>query len=239
MIFYGENRFLVFILALAALTAAHLPAQSSEDPDKEVREAALESVKAEKVLNAIMKNPNTAIPQSVLAHAKAIAVFPQVIKAAFLVGGEGGRGVVSRRTQTGWSDPVFFRAGGGSVGPQIGASATDIVLLFMNEEAVRGLMKNKFELGAEAAVAGGPVGRAATLMEAEILSYSRSRGLFAGVNLQGVVIHPEDDLNFAVYDKSAHELLGPDKEAANNSVADLSSFSKTVSRYAAKSGTNQ
>ena len=143
---------------------------------------------------------------------------------------------MSRRTSKGWSDPVFFRAGGGSVGPQVGASATDIVLLFMNDEAVGGLMKDRFELGAEAAVASGPVGREASagtdaLMEAEILSYSRSRGLFAGVNLKGVVIRPEDDLNLAVYDRNARELLDRGEQGPNNTAVDLSSFSKTVSRY--------
>jgi lipid-binding SYLF domain-containing protein len=155
-----------------------------------VKEAPAQSVKAGKVFDAIMKTPDQAIPRDLLEHAKAIAVFPQVIKAAFFIGGEGGRGVVSRRTNASWSNPVFFRTGGGSVGPQVGASATDIVLLFMNDEAVGGLMKDKFELGPEAAVAGGPVGREAgaatdALMHAEILSYSRSRGLFAGVNLKG------------------------------------------------------
>ncbi len=104
-------------------------------------------------------------------------------------------------------------------------------------------MKDKFELGAEAAVAGGPVGREASagtdaLMEAQILSYSRSRGLFAGVNLKGVVIRPEDDLNLAVYDKSARELLDK-KEGPNNTAVDLSSFSKTVSRYTAEAETGQ
>lgn len=171
-------------------------------------------------------------------------MFPRVIEAAFLIGGEGGRGVVSRRTRTGWSDPVFFRAGGGSVGPQIGASAMDIVLLFMNDDAVDGLMKDKFELGAEAGVAAGPVGREASagtdaLMQAEILSYSRSRGLFAGVNLKGVVIRSEDDLNLAVYDKSARELLDQVKQQPDNSATGLESFSKTVSGYTTKSGTDQ
>ena len=191
-----------------------------------------------------MQTPDKAIPRDLLAHAKAIAVFPQVIKAAFLIGGEGGRGVVSRRTSAGWSDPVFFRAGGGSFGPQVGASATDIVLLFMNDEAVGGLMKDKFELGAEAAVASGPVGREASagtdaLMQAEILSYSRSRGLFAGVNLKGVVIRPEDDLNLAVYERNAHELLDKGEQGPNNSAAALSSFSKTVSRYTATADSDQ
>lgn len=242
MNFHNYSRFFTLMFVLANLMSVAALAQSVDDQEKKVREAAAQSVKAGKVFDQIMKTPDKAIPRDLLAHAKAIAVFPQVIKAAFFIGGEGGRGVVSRRTHTGWSDPVFFRAGGGSVGPQIGASATDIVLLFMNDEAVGGLMKDKFELGAEAAVAGGPVGREASagtdaLMEAEILSYSRSRGLFAGVNLKGVVIRPEDDLNLAVYDKSARELL--DKGNSNNTGADLSSFSKTVSLYAAAADADQ
>jgi SH3 domain-containing YSC84-like protein 1 len=239
-----KDRLVVFMLAFAALTSALVTAQSGDDHETKVREAAAQSVKAGKVFDAIMKTPDKAIPKELLAHAKAIAVFPQVIKAAFFIGGEGGRGVVSRRTRSGWSDPVFFRAGGGSVGPQVGASATDIVLLFMNDEAVGGLMKDKFELGAEAAVAGGPVGRDASagtdaLMQAEILSYSRSRGLFAGVNLKGVVIRPEDDLNLAVYDKSARELLDKGEQDSNNKAVDLSSFSKTVSRYTARAEADQ
>ena len=244
MNFHFKDRLVIFMLAFAALTSAVVTAQSGDDHETKVREAAAQSVKAGKVFDAIMKTPDKAIPKELLAHAKAIAVFPQVIKAAFFIGGEGGRGVLSRRTRSGWSDPVFFRAGGGSVGPQVGASATDIVLLFMNDEAVGGLMKDKFELGAEAAVAGGPVGRDASagtdaLMQAEILSYSRSRGLFAGVNLKGVVIRPEDDLNLAVYDKSARELLDKGKPDSNNTAVDLSSFSKTVSRYSATAKTDQ
>jgi lipid-binding SYLF domain-containing protein len=170
-------------------------------------------------------------------------VFPQVIKAAFLIGGEGGRGVVSRRTSGGWGDPVFFRAGGGSVGPQIGVSATDFVLLFMNDEAMGGLMKDKFELGAEAGVAGGPLGREAgagtdALMQAKILSYSRSRGLFAGIDLKGVVIRPEDDLNQAVYSRSARVLLSDDGRAVGDTAADLPSFPQALARYTATAGTD-
>jgi len=239
-----QMRFLTLAAALIALTSVASLAQSGDDRAAKIKEAAAQSVKAGKVFDAIMKTPDKAIPKELLAHAKAIAVFPQVIKAAFFVGGEGGRGVVSRRTRDGWSDPVFFRAGGGSFGPQVGASATDIVLLFMNDEAVGGLMKDKFELGAEAAVAGGPVGRDASagtdaLMQAEILSYSRSRGLFAGVNLKGVVIRPEDDLNLAVYDRNARELLEKREQDPNNTAVDLSSFSKTVSRYTATAEADQ
>ena len=244
MNFHNRPRFFILMAVFTALTSVLAPAQSVDDHEKKVRKAAAQSVKAGQVFDAIMKTPDKAIPQDLLAHAKAIAVFPQVIKAAFFIGGEGGRGVVSRRTRTGWSSPVFFRAGGGSVGPQVGASATDIVLLFMNDEAVRGLMKDKFELGAEAAVAGGPVGREASagtdaLMTAEILSYSRSHGLFAGVNLKGVVIRPEDDLNFAVYDESAGELLDPDNRETDDTKSDLPSFSKTISRYTANSDADE
>ena len=241
---HRQNRSVISALAFAVLTVALPLAQAGDRRDDKVREAAAQAIKAGDVFDSIMKTPDKAIPQDLLAHAKAVAVFPQVIKAAFLIGGEGGRGVVSRRTRTGWSDPVFFRAGGGSVGPQIGASATDIVLLFMNDDAVDGLMKDKFELGAEAGVAGGPVGREASagtdaLMQAEILSYSRSRGLFAGVNLKGVVIRPEDDLNLAVYDKSARQLLDQGERRSDNSAIDLKSFSKTVSGYTAKSKADQ
>jgi len=239
----NRKRILTFAMAFLGLTSATV-AHSRDDHEAKVKEAAAQSVKAAKVLDAIMQTPDKAIPRELLAHAKAVAVFPQVIKAAFLIGGEGGRGVVSRRTSAGWSDPVFFCAGGGSVGPQIGASATDIVLLFMNDEAVGGLMKDKFELGAEAAVAGGPVGRNAgagtdALMQAQILSYSRSRGLFAGVNLKGLVIRPEDDLNQAVYNKTAHELLIHDEREAAETAAGLPTFAQTVNRYASNSATDK
>jgi lipid-binding SYLF domain-containing protein len=138
---------------------------------------------------------------------------------------------------------VFFRAGGPSFGEQIGASATDIVLLLMNDDAVAHLMKDRFELGAEGAIAAGPVGRDASagtdaLMHAEILSYSRSRGLFAGVNLKGIVIKPEDDLNEAVYRTSARELLVDENGKAPDSAADLHAFPQTISRYAATRSTD-
>ena len=220
-------------IALTSLTA---PVRSDEENSGKVKQAASQSAKAAKVMDEIMKTPDKAIPRDLLAKAKAIAVFPQVIKASFVVGGEGGRGVVSRRTTTGWSDPVFFRAGGGSVGWQIGATATDFVLLFMNDEAMAGLMKDKFELGAEAGVAGGPVGREAgagtdALMHAEILSYSRSRGLFAGVSLKGVVVKPEDNLNQAVYSKSARELLSDETGSGSKTEAGLPAFPQEIAKY--------
>lgn len=241
----NQNRIFVLaigFLAIAAFISVPSPALSGNTHRAKVKEAASQSAKAAKVFDSIMQIPDKSIPRDLLAHAKAIAVFPQVIKASFVVGGEGGRGVVSRRTSTGWSDPVFFRAGGGSVGWQIGATATDFVLLFMNDEAVGGLMKDKFELGAEAGVAGGPVGRETgagtdALMHAGILSYSRSRGLFAGVSLKGVVVRPEDDLNQAVYGKTARELL-TDDTSAPDAEKGLSAFTNTISRYTRKPDTH-
>jgi len=225
----------VFV-AIAAFTSATSSARSDDEQEGKVKQAVAQSAKAAKAFDAVMDAPDKGIPRDLLARAKAIAVFPQVIKAAFVVGGEGGRGCVSRRTDAGWSDPVFFRAGGGSVGPQVGVSATDFVLLFMNDEAVSGLMKDKFELGADAGIAGGPVGREAgagtdALMSAKILSYSRSHGLFAGVNLKGVVIRPEDDLNYAVYSKAARALMGEDAHAGGGTAEGLSAFTEAVARY--------
>ena len=232
---------LAAFVATAAFTSAKKSPRSDDDEAK-VREAALQSAKAAEAFDAIMGAPDKAIPQDLLARAKAIAVFPRVIKAAFLVGGEGGRGCVSRRTKAGWSDPVFFRAGGGSVGPQLGVSATDFVLLFMNDDAVSGLMKDRFELGAEAGIAGGPVGREASagtdaLMQAKILSYSRSHGVFAGVDLKGVVIRPEDDLNYAVYSKTARTLLSEDARASGGTEEGLSAFPQAIAHGAKTSGT--
>ena len=229
--------FLTVALAGAAVfISLAQPVRSDDENSGKAKEAASQSAKAAKVFDEIMKAPDKSIPRDLLTKAKAIAVFPQVIKASFVVGGEGGRGVVSRRTSTGWSNPVFFRAGGGSVGWQIGASATDFVLLFMNDDAMAGLMKDKFELGAEAGVAGGPVGREAgagtdALMQAQVLSYSRSRGLFAGVSLKGVVVRPEDKLNQAVYGNSARELLSDDKAHASSPTEGLAAFSKAIAQY--------
>lgn len=237
----SERQSIVFVAAtvaaIVAVAAGTPQARSDDSREKKVKEAAEQSAKAAKAFEAIMEVPDKAIPRDLLAKAKAIAVFPRVLKVAFTVGGEGGRGVVSRRVGQGWGNPVFLRAGGPSVGPQIGASSTDFFLLLMNDESVAGLMKDKFELGGEAGVAAGPVGRNAgagtdALMNAAILSYSRSRGLFAGLNVKGIVLRPEDDLNKAVYNKSARELLSDEISGDAGTQAGLKAFPQALSRYA-------
>ena len=237
-----EKQNLLAFVALGAvlLMAGRSPAASADESrDKKIREAAEQSSRAAKAFDAIMQVPDKAIPRDLLSRAKAVAVFPRVIKVAATVGGEGGRGVVSRHTDAGWGDPVFLRGGGGSVGPQIGASSTDYFLLLMSDESVQALMKDRFELGGEAGVAAGPVGRnagAATdaLMQAAILSYSRSRGLFAGANVKGVVLRPEDDLNLAVYNKTARELLSDQIADDAETGSSLKSFPDTIGRYTTK-----
>jgi lipid-binding SYLF domain-containing protein len=183
-----------------------------------------------------MNVKDKAIPKEMLDTAEAIAVFPGVIKAAFVIGGRGGQGVISRRVKGGWSAPAFFNIGGGSFGPQIGAQKTDYVLLIMNESGLNGLLKDKFELGGEASIAAGPVGREAAAstnprLDAGILSYSRSKGAFVGAALKGAVITPDNDLNEAIYGKKADEVLKASPMTIGQMPASVRIFPRTLVRY--------
>jgi SH3 domain-containing YSC84-like protein 1 len=211
---------------------------AQDNVGKKLVDEAEQSVKSAKVLREIMETPDKEIPEELLAKAECVAVFPSVIKAGFIVGGRGGRGVASCRTATGWSAPAYFNLGGGSVGLQIGAEATDFVLLFMNRDGLNSLLSNKLTLGADASVAAGPVGRAAgadtdAVMRAQILSYSRSRGLFAGLELKGVVIAPDEGDMRDVYGKevTAKAVLKENKVAAPASVRE---FPETLNRYSTR-----
>ena len=189
---------------LACLLAATVSSAGQKPASKDYRDAVSQSAKAARVFREIMRAPDKSVPRDILDRAECVAVFPQVLKAGFVIGARGGRGVASCRTRGGWSAPAFFNLKGGSVGLQIGAQSTDFVLLFMNDNGLNRLMGDKFELGGDASVAAGPVGRQAGAstnirMDAEILSYSRSRGLFAGLELKGVVITVDDDDMNAVY----------------------------------------
>ena len=185
---------------------------ASRIPAKRANDAARHSRDAAQAFNEVMRVPDKGIPKELLERAEAVAVFPGVLKAAFIVGGRKGQGVISRRSSKGWSAPAFFNVGGGSFGPQIGGTKTDFVLLIMNEEGLKGLLEDKFEIGGEAGIAAGPVGRTlgastnATL-DAGILTYSRSKGAFIGASLKGVAITPDNDLNGAFYGKKAADVL--------------------------------
>ena len=160
------------------------------------------------VFQEIMQMADRAIPQKLLDKAECVIVVPGLLKGAFLVGGKYGRGfVVCRREAAGWGPPAAIRVEGGSFGLQIGGAETDVVMLVMNQRGVKRLSQSKFTLGADASVAAGPVGRQATaetdaLMTAEILTWSRSRGAFAGVSLQGATLRPDNNANSEMYQQS-------------------------------------
>lgn len=227
------------LIAMALCLTASATAQSKKTL-KKINEATQRSQKAARVFTEIMAAPDKAIPKDLIDKAEAVAVFPNVIKAGFIIGGRGGSGVISRRVKGGWSAPAFFKLGGGSVGLQIGASSTDFVLLFMNEDALKGLLEDKLEIGGEGSVAAGPVGRAASAstnvtLDAGILSYSRSKGLFAGLELKGVVIDPDNDDNEAVYGMKASDILtGSNKLSLANMPAGVRIFPRTLSRYSVR-----
>jgi len=150
------------------------------------------------VLNEIQGAPDKGIPQEVLGSAECVAVVPTMLKGGFIVGGKYGRGLASCRTAKGWSAPAFFVVTGGSVGFQIGGQAVDLVMLIMNKDGMKHLLSSQFALGADASVAAGPVGRHAEgntdwKMRSEVLTYSRARGLFAGVSLNGAVVKQDKD----------------------------------------------
>ena len=233
------NPLLVFIAIAFLVNVTPLAhAQTSRERNaKKSRAAAAQSDKAARVFSQIMATRERSIPRDLLDRAEAVAVFPGVIKAGFIVGGRGGSGVISRRVANGWSAPAFFDLAGGSIGLQIGASSTDFILLFMNENAVESLLGDKFEIGGEGSVAAGPVGRSASAstdvrLNAQILSYSRSRGAFAGLELKGVVIKPDNEDNLQVYGMTARDILtGANKISMSQMPEGVRIFPETLARY--------
>lgn len=183
---------------LVALSLSTLAAQSSDE--------ARRLVDAASVLDEIMAAGDKAVPQAIMEKAEGIAVFPSLIKGGFIVGGQRGHGVLSVRDKKigGWSAPAFLTITGGSIGAQIGAQAIDLILVVNNQRGLEHLVKNQFKIGADAGVAAGPVGRDASAstdiqMLAQILTYSRARGLFAGVTLNGSTIRQDRDANERFY----------------------------------------
>jgi lipid-binding SYLF domain-containing protein len=174
--------------------------QNNEETDEAQRVSA-----ATAVFQEIMSAEDKAIPQAVLGKAEGIAVFPSTFKAGFVVGGMRGRGILSARGQSGtWSAPAFLTLTGGSVGLQIGGQATDLVLVIIDRRGLENLVRNQFKIGADASVAAGPVGRDAQAatdiqLRAQILSYSRARGVFAGISITGSTIRQDIDANGRFY----------------------------------------
>jgi lipid-binding SYLF domain-containing protein len=233
---YQEN--LMKILSIFAVLVVLLSSVSIPFAQKKSRtsDAARHAGDASKAFTEIMNVKDKAIPKELLDNAEAIAVFPDVVKAAFIVGGRGGQGVISKRVKGGWGPPAFFNLSGGSFGPQIGAQKTDYVLLIMNPSGLEGLLSDKFEIGGEASVAAGPVGREAAAstnprLDAGILSYSRSKGVFVGAALKGAVISPDNDLNEAVYGLKAKDIITGKPITLAKMPSSVRIFPRTLVRY--------
>ncbi len=193
------KRSLAVVFTLVAFLGSMAFATAKEDSLERLQ-------KAGDVLKQIMDAPDKGIPEEVLDNAKCIMVVPHLIKAGFVFGGKHGRGVGSCRTATGWSAPAFISVGGGSWGLQIGAEGIDLVMLVMNDNGLQHLLSSKFQLSGEGSAAAGPVGRHASAgtdwkMNAELLTYSRSKGAFAGLTLEGAVIEQDVDSTEAIYGK--------------------------------------
>ncbi len=187
-------------LSIALMLSAVLPVMAASNRSDDV--ARIRS--ATEVFREIMDTPDKAIPRDLLSDAKCLAIIPGEKKAAFLVGGRYGKGLATCRTPRGWSAPAFLSIGGGSYGFQIGGSSTDIVMVFTNIKGLDSLLSDKFKIGADAEAAAGPVGRSAGAstdikLRSEILTYSRSRGLFGGVSLDGSVVQPDESGDVAMY----------------------------------------
>jgi lipid-binding SYLF domain-containing protein len=190
----------VVLMGLTGLAGSYAWAGTArEDTDARLQSSV-------EVLRAVMATPDKGIPEEVLSNAKCILVVPNLIKGGFILGGKHGRGVATCRTSDGWSAPAFVSVGGGSWGLQIGVEGVDLVMLVMNDRGFQHLLSSKFELTGEGSVAAGPVGRHASAgtdwkMNTEVLTYSRSKGVFAGLTLEGAVVEQDNDSTRAIYGK--------------------------------------
>jgi lipid-binding SYLF domain-containing protein len=221
------------VLAIIFAISAIVSPLRAQDPDDQVKRAKEASI----VLEEIMAAADKSIPRTVLEKAEGVAVFPGLLKGGLGIGAQHGRGVLSVRDKKagGWSNPAFLTINGGSIGAQIGLQQTDLVLIINNQRGLEQLVKNQFKLGADAGVAAGPVGRDASAatdiqMRAQILSYSRSRGLFAGVTLNGSTINQDRDANERFYGKPLTTSQIVFDGMGSNSAAN--DWKATLSKYA-------
>jgi lipid-binding SYLF domain-containing protein len=214
----GPNRFL--IAAAAAIVLACSPMLLTQTRTSAVKQSdeAARAETAGNVLAELMEAPDRGVPESLLKKAYGIAVIPHVVKGAFGIGGRYGKGLVAQRNSDGgWGTPLFIEIGGGSFGLQLGVEATDVVMIFTNSAGIQPLLKGKLKLGADASATAGPVGRKAEvgtdiLLKSSIYSYSRAKGLFAGIALDGAILQLDGDANKKVYGK---ETIAADASKAN------------------------
>ncbi|MGA8309044.1 MAG: lipid-binding SYLF domain-containing protein [Terriglobales bacterium] len=187
----------MLFLAMLSVSSLCWAASAREDATERLENAT-------NVLHEVMGMPDKGIPEEVLEHAKCIAVVPHMVKGGFVFGGKGGKGVATCRTANGWSAPAFITISGGSWGLQIGVQAVDLVMIIQNEKGMQKLLESNFHVGADASAAAGPVGRHAEAgtdwkMDTEILTYSRAKGVFAGLTLEGASVRQDNDSRHAIY----------------------------------------
>lgn len=236
------KRFSAAVVAAAMLTvgAAQFSYASGGEDEKGKLTDRLTS--ASEVINEVMSVPDKGIPQSILAGAACVVVIPHYKKGAFVIGAQYGQGVATCRTDHGWSAPAFVQLTGGSFGWQIGGQSTDLILVAMNKNGLEHMLKNKFKIGADAAASAGPVGRNAQAgtdwkMNAEFLTYSRSKGLFAGLDLDGTVLSQNEDDTRTVY--GANIPFGDVLHGAIPTPEMARPFVRTVARYFVVAKRNQ
>lgn len=217
---------------ICTLAMMALPLSANAASDKAKIAGRLNDAAA--VIRQVMATPDKAIPSSILSGASCVVVVPSYKKAAFVVGGQYGQGVATCRTARGWSAPVCIQMAGGSFGFQIGGQSTDLVMVAMNDQGLQDMLKNKFKLGADAAASAGPVGRNAAAgtdwkLNAEFLTYSRSKGLFAGINLDGTVVSQNADDTRVLYGANIpFETILKGNQATP---AEARTFVRTVAHY--------
>jgi len=236
----GSRKLLITASIAAILLAGYAPMQSAQSGSKKQSDEAERAANAATVLTEIMGAPDQSIPESLLKKAYGIAVIPHVVKGAFGIGGRYGKGLVAQRNADGgWGTPLFIEIGGGSVGLQLGVEATDVIMVFTNSAGVQPLLKGKLKLGADASATAGPVGRKAevgtdVLLKSAIYSYSRSKGLFAGIALDGAVLQLDDSANEKVYGKEMVRADASKTKVSASAMPTVQPFLRALAKYASK-----
>src|SRR5579863_8588640 len=218
----------VLLVGALALANTHLWASANSDSIERLQMSS-------DVLHAILHTPDKGIPEEVLSNAKCIVVIPHLVKGGFVLGAEHGRGVATCRTPQGWSAPAFVSIGGGSWGLQIGVEGVDLVMVVMNDNGLQQMLSSKFKVGADASASAGPIGRHASAgtdwkMDSEILTYSRSKGVFAGISLDGAVVEQDKDSTRAIYghDTSFRATLAGQVHAPESTRAFIKELAQTA-----------
>ncbi len=235
----GSKRFLIIAAAaVLGLTYASVSLTQTGTRTAKQSDEAERAGKAAAVLAEIMEAPDQGIPEALLKRAHGIAVIPHVVKGAFGIGGRYGKGLVAQRNADGgWGTPLFVQISGGSFGLQLGVEATDVVMVFTNSDGIKPLLRGRLKIGADASATAGPVGRKAEvgtdiLLNSAIYSYSRAKGLFAGIALDGAVIQLDDGANKSVYGKKSVAADISKAKVTGSAIAVMQPFLRALQKYA-------